>query len=293
MLHNPLRHLRSRPGNSGVSCEDYKVCGRSIDGVLYGTLAYKIPPYHRSYSWGVNDAAQLFEDLTRAAEAPGGSTNLLGTAVVSPEESGSPKFEVVDGQQRLATVALVLCAMRSCLFKFKGGELPYTRPALENALATIDGMLNVKLGEPRIELGNDDRALFRDILSTDTHDYVGRCKDLLAMYRNGAKRARRSNELLIGNYRALSKLVEKKISEFGLDGAFDGRKSDEFSRAANEFARYVVRMAKRNHFAFVTVHNKRSACKIFATFNTAGQKMPVPTTAKRRSARSSGRRLRR
>lgn len=260
-----------------MSYEDYEVHRRSIGSLLDETHAYKIPSYQRSYSWDIDNAVRLFEDIVKTAESHSGSpssTNLLGAMVVVPQRSGSPKFEVVDGQQRLATTALMLCAIRSCLCKFKGNELPGTSPALKNAVDTIDNILNIKPGEPRIELGKDDSVLFRDILSTDTHDYGGRCRDLLVKYKNSKKRILDSNKLLINNYRVLSEHAEKMIAKFGLDDAFDNKRPDEFSGAANELSRFISQsMVKRNHFAFIVVHNRYSAYKIFTTFNSQGQKL--------------------
>ena len=271
------KYLKNLASTFDMSYEDYEVHRRSIGSLLDETHAYKIPAYQRSYSWDVDNATQLFEDLTKTADADIGSassSNLLGAMVVVPQGSGSPKFEVVDGQQRLATMALILCSMRSCLYKFRGNELPGTRPALDNVVTTIDSMLNVKPGEPRIELGKDDYGLFRDLLSTNTHDYASRCRELLVKYKNSKKRILDSNKLLINNYCVLSELTEKKISKFGLDAAFDNRKTDEFSEAANTLSRYLAQnMVKRNHFAFIVVHNRYSAYKIFTTFNSKGQKL--------------------
>ena len=259
-----------------MSYEDYAVHRRSIGNLFDETHAYTIPPYQRNYSWDVDNATRLFKDLVKAAGADSGSpdsTNLLGAMVVVPEESGSPRFEVVDGQQRLATTALIFCAMRSYLHKFKDAKLPGTRPALENALDTLDNILNMD-GKPRIELGKDDHELFSDILSTDTNDYEGRCKELLRKYKNSKKRILESNSLLISNYRALSKLVEGMMPEFGLDAGLASQNPDEFSKAVNEFSRHVSqKFVKRNHFAFIVVHNRYSAYRIFTTFNSTGQQL--------------------
>lgn len=259
-----------------MSYEDYVVHRRSIGSLFEQLFSYRIPPYQRSYSWNVDNARRLFEDIINTSDEPSGapgSTNLLGAMVVVNEGNSSPEFEVVDGQQRLATTALMLCAMRSYLYKFEGSELPGTGPALENALNTIDDILN-KDGEPRIKLGKDDEDLFRDILATNTNDYETRCRDLMSKYKNGKKRILSSNELLINNYRVLSELVEKHMSTFGLDDAFYSNDSDGFLRASNKLVKYITQsMVKRNHFAFITVQNRHRAYKIFATFNSTGQQL--------------------
>lgn len=258
-----------------MSSEDYAVHRKSIGSLFDEAKVYKIPSYQRSYSWDADNAGRLLEDLIDTANADSGSnnsTNLLGAMVVVPETGG---FEVVDGQQRLATTALILCAMRSHLYKFRGKELPGTHRDLNHAIETIDDILNASPGKPRIELGKDDYELFKDILSTDTPDHKSRCKELQDIYQNGKKRKLRSHERLIKNYRELSGLVKERIESFGkLDDAFDNRKSDEFSEVALGLSKYVSqKMVKRSHFAFIEVKNRDSAYKIFTTFNSAGQKL--------------------
>lgn len=260
-----------------MSDEGYDVRRSSISYLFDRDRTYQVPPYQRSYSWDSDNAERLFKDLVGTSESSAGSldySNLLGAMVVIPEGQGSPKFEVVDGQQRLATTALVLCAIRSHLHKFSSTDLPGTRPALKNALKTIDNMLTVSSGEPRIELGKDDCELFRDILSTKTHDYETRCKELLDKYTNGKKRILGSNSQLIKNYKALSKLVEEWIPRFNLDSMFANKRPDDFSEAVHELTSYVTQnIVKSSHFAFIVVHDKNMAYKIFATFNSAGQKL--------------------
>lgn len=71
---------------------------------------YNIPRYQREYTWGQRDWANLFDDVID--NDPG---YFLGSIIVIQGEI-DPKtnvieFEVIDGQQRLTTVSLLLCAL--------------------------------------------------------------------------------------------------------------------------------------------------------------------------------------
>lgn len=71
------------------------------------TLA--VPVYQRSYKWEEEQIRVLFEDLANA-QASGNSDYFLGSIVVTKGANGVP--EVVDGQQRLATVTILIAAIR-------------------------------------------------------------------------------------------------------------------------------------------------------------------------------------
>ncbi len=90
----------------------------------------KAPRFQRPYSWSENEVGRLFEDLFDAFRL-GRRHYFLGTAVVifSP---GGEVAEIVDGQQRIATLTLMVAALRDRL----GGD---DRTALEALIATPNG----------------------------------------------------------------------------------------------------------------------------------------------------------
>ncbi len=77
---------------------------------------FSIPKYQREYTWGINEWETLFDDLIENSEG-----YFLGSIIcinASPEFS-SPKYEVVDGQQRLLTLSLLLAALYDVLQEHK------------------------------------------------------------------------------------------------------------------------------------------------------------------------------
>ena len=74
----------------------------------------QVPIYQRSYAWDEVNVKNLLTDLTGAIErrkSKKADTYFLGSIVVVDRGGGAP-LEVVDGQQRLATVSIVYAAIR-------------------------------------------------------------------------------------------------------------------------------------------------------------------------------------
>jgi uncharacterized protein with ParB-like and HNH nuclease domain len=96
-----------------LSADDYV-----ISEVLEGTQQIAVPDYQREYSWGKDQWSELWDDviaLTRERD-----NHFLGSIVViEKKENGLKKLELVDGQQRLTTISVFLCAIRD---KFESDE---------------------------------------------------------------------------------------------------------------------------------------------------------------------------
>lgn len=76
---------------------------------------FVVPKYQREYVWGQNDWDALFDDLV---ENEGNDGHFLGTFLAVNQEQGShntPRYDVIDGQQRLTTLSLLLAAIYSVI----------------------------------------------------------------------------------------------------------------------------------------------------------------------------------
>lgn len=91
--------------------------------IFSNSFAFSIPSYQRPYSWGIEQTSELLSDLIAAAEGfvPQASTlrtaitpYFLGSIVLIKAES-APEADVIDGQQRSTTLALLLSALRVSL----------------------------------------------------------------------------------------------------------------------------------------------------------------------------------
>lgn len=87
-----------------------------------GTKQMLVPLFQRPYEWAEEHWGTLWDDImeryNRAGDDPPDASHFTGAIVTAPARSvpvGVNKYLVIDGQQRLTTVAILLCAIRSKL----------------------------------------------------------------------------------------------------------------------------------------------------------------------------------
>lgn len=86
-----------------------------------GTKQMLVPLFQRSYEWGPREWDALWEDILEQYERSAEeviASHFTGAIVTAPAKSvpiGVSKFLVIDGQQRLTTFAILICAIRSLL----------------------------------------------------------------------------------------------------------------------------------------------------------------------------------
>lgn len=77
-----------------------------------------IPLFQRPYTWSWEKWQTLWEDIMVQYDMGDASTHFLGAIVSLPARSvpvGVSKYLIIDGQQRLTTLSILLCALRDCL----------------------------------------------------------------------------------------------------------------------------------------------------------------------------------
>jgi hypothetical protein len=94
---------------------------------IFGAF-YVVPDYQREYVWETDEVEQLLSDIngelagTDSANAP---EYFIGSIVVCPGQGGT--LELIDGQQRMTTLFVALCAIRDRIQELKEappGALP-------------------------------------------------------------------------------------------------------------------------------------------------------------------------
>lgn len=84
----------------------------TVEQVLTRNYRYTVPDYQRRYSWQEEQWGALWADLNSIRPD---STHFLGSIVLIERSSGLNelnKLEIVDGQQRIATITVILSLMR-------------------------------------------------------------------------------------------------------------------------------------------------------------------------------------
>lgn len=91
--------------------------GTTITDLLVGfKRCWVIPPFQRNYSWETDQCEELYEDLVASAITK--KPHYLGNIVSYPGENDRAGFSekiLVDGQQRLTTLLLLICAIKDVI----------------------------------------------------------------------------------------------------------------------------------------------------------------------------------
>lgn len=112
----------------------------------------RIPPYQRPYSWRIDTAMRLYDDLADAQRdaAVDGAPYVLG-AVILHHHDGA--LDVVDGQQRLLTLRMLSSML------LEGSALTLD-PSLDSAVGRVWRALQRRVGD----LGVEERSALGDFI---------------------------------------------------------------------------------------------------------------------------------
>lgn len=91
----------------------------TLEDLLAVPNQYVIPIFQRYYSWKREDWETLWDDIENLWSPEQGQVadpHFIGSIVLDSQRQKSlrrPKFQVIDGQQRLVTLSLLMCALRN------------------------------------------------------------------------------------------------------------------------------------------------------------------------------------
>jgi uncharacterized protein with ParB-like and HNH nuclease domain/predicted transport protein len=75
----------------------------------------RIPIYQRKYSWNLKQCKELWKDIIEVGKSNEESNHFIGSVVYIREKHSFPgeldTYLVIDGQQRITTISLILCAL--------------------------------------------------------------------------------------------------------------------------------------------------------------------------------------
>jgi hypothetical protein len=122
-------------------------------GDAFRDCFYIVPDYQREYVWTDKEVQQLLDDINEQIDAGNSREYFVGTVLVSPLAEKN-HYEVIDGQQRLTTFFLLLCALKQL---FRGEPQVQVLSSLISAsYADSEGSTQTSLKlEPRYENAGD------------------------------------------------------------------------------------------------------------------------------------------
>jgi len=218
----------------------------SLPGIIKLLADYelRVPAYQRSYSWRRDEQVEDFwSDLERAFDSKG--EYFLGTVVLA-KDSEEGKRTVIDGQQRLATVSLLLAAIRDEFGK-RGSE---KREVVQNDYLAKRTLMSDG-PEPRLELNPDDNEYFNKFVTGEGF------KPPVVGGRQQFKRT--SHKLLYDAYDYLADKISKDVDSAGCDSA-----------AIERLKKWIIFLHNRARIGVIEVSSEADAYVIFETLNDRG-----------------------
>ena len=209
-------------------------------------LSYSVPPFQRNYSWGANEWEELWEDIldSTAASRP----HYMGYLVLQSENDR--EFSVIDGQQRLATLAiLVLAGLRNLdMLVEKGSNVEQNKKRMEQLRNSYIGYLDpVSLAtRSKLSLNRNNDRYFQEYMVPLQH-----------LPRRGLAKSTHS----------LRKAFEWLCSRIGSHVGQDGDDPGE------GVARLIEGMSDMLVFTVIMVTDDLDAYRVFETLNARGVRL--------------------
>jgi len=215
----------------------------------------QVPANQREYSWEDVEVKTLFEDLQKAI-ADTESEYFLGTVVTIPHDDSA--LQVVDGQQRLATTALLLTQIRNYLWETE--KLIAER--IDNVfLSEIDARKRERI--PKLTLNIDDNQYFQAVIRGD----------------GSTTPSQHSHRLINAAFDEAGRRVQQIVAGFD---------KKDHGDALNTWVEFLEQNAR---VILLTVPTGANAYKMFETLNDRGQKTSQADLVKNYLFGQSGNRI--
>ena len=121
--------------------------------VFSSDYEFAVPAYQRPYAWEVEQASQLLEDLVESLDRDTDEPYFLGS-IVLVKTKGASFSEVIDGQQRLTTLAILFAVLRDL------SDDAEVRTILDGMLIEPGNKIQKLDPKPRLALRPKDQPFF-------------------------------------------------------------------------------------------------------------------------------------
>lgn len=136
--------------NGNITAAEYP-----LSKIFSSDFEYIIPSYQRPYSWGIEQAAALFDDLFDFYNDENAGDYFLGSIVLIKTDLN--KYDVIDGQQRLTTLTILMSALAFAM--------PETQRAnFSKYIVEPGNELEGLVSKPRLTLRDRDKKFFGDYI---------------------------------------------------------------------------------------------------------------------------------
>lgn len=230
-----------------MAATNFKAENNTFRKLIGNGLTYRIPPFQRDYSWGVEEWEDLWRDLADVLADGSSGGHYMGYLVL--QSTDDKQFDVIDGQQRLTTISiLVLAVLKSLQRRIEAGDNPdENRRRAEQLRNSYVGFLDpvTLVARPKLTLNRNNDGYW---------------KSHLVPLGSLPQRGIRASEALL---RRAFEYFDAKVTErcrFAKD-------------AGRELAEFLENTVDRLFFTVVTVTDELNAYRVFETLNARGVRL--------------------
>jgi hypothetical protein len=184
-----------------------------VNRLLSGDTIFSIPFFQRPYKWKMERVEQLHDDILRAIDDD--DLHFLGALIVHGRKSNPSEpnlYDVIDGQQRITTLFLYLCAVVKVLAD--AGELDEAEALFQKYIIIPRNIKNVS--NLKIHSCKEDRCqmnhVITDMLANKKFaEKLGDQSKLKPLPNTGKDRGR-----LRSNYKKILRLLDDQLTKNGI-----------------------------------------------------------------------------
>ncbi len=227
-----------------------------------------VPPFQRAFSWDTAQVAALWADMTDFMGSDAGPGAYFVGPIVYMYDDGNDQLLLLDGQQRFATITIILAALRNLMFSLEeilhGAGDKYASKAYEVGRDIEKDYLYLK-EEPEkvfaLTLNREDHAFFvTAVVEHPRQDPPARLK---------------SHKLILKARSTIDRLLSDLLASRGyLDGG--GSLQVSAARETVQLVKGMVEVLTRSlAMTAIRVSGEDEAFIIFETLNDRGLKLAI------------------
>lgn len=145
---------------------NFDTSNKTFRHLMGNGLCYHVPPFQRDYSWTEDEWDDLWQDILGLSDQDSDPVHYMGYLVL--QSSDNKHFDVIDGQQRMATLSVLILALLKHLQELVDDSLD-----AENNLKRIEQLRNSYIGyldpvtlnaKSKLELNRHNNSFYQNYL---------------------------------------------------------------------------------------------------------------------------------
>lgn len=239
---------------------------KSLEKILSGLeTKYCVPDYQRDYSWSTGEVETLWLDIITSFKQ--NSEYFMGTIVLKKDIKNSDLFDIVDGQQRLATFSILFSVIASIGSEYGNIPLIFKDSLREKSnhdiakrIASIAGARLREPSEPDnyfLKLNRKDNEVFQDIIRRECDSSVLFTEDSYKVIKNDKR--------LLKTKKTFYKCIFEDING---------------ENALHQLLKLLIHVVKNLKFITIEVETDYDAFLLFESLNSKGMDLSVADLVK-------------